>query len=255
MRAAFLLGAFILAGACNAGTPASVAGAGGGNAGGGQANAAGAQANRDFQVGAFDSINLTGASDVVVTVGGQPSVRAEGDAALIERLEIAVVEGELRIGMRPGNWSGDHRGVTVQVTVPSLQAAAIAGAGDMRIDHVQGHALRGDDRRRRRPRHRPAARRQCQFHAHRLGRHPRRRRGAAGQRHACAAPAISISTASRPRTRPSPLTGSGSVALRATGTATVQLSGVGNVDIEGSARCTVAKSGLGHVRCGGSDVS
>lgn len=254
MRAAFLLGAFILAGACNAGTPASVAGAGGGNAGGGQANAAGAQANRDFQVGAFDRINLTGASDVVVTVGGQPSVRAEGDAALIERLEIAVVEGELRIGMRPGNWSGDHRGVTVRVTVPSLQAAALAGAGDMRIDNVQGPRFAatiggaGD----------------LDIARLRVGNASFTLTGAGTIRAVGGAQQASATLRGtgnldldgfEAADATVALTGTGSVGLRATGTATVQLSGVGNVEIEGSARCTVARSGLGQVRCGGSDVS
>jgi len=256
MRAAFILGAFILAGACNASVPANDAAAGGGNAGGRQANAAaaGAQVNRDFQVGAFDRINLTGASDVVVTVGGQPSVRAEGDAALIERLEITVVDGELRIGMREGNWSGNHRGVTVRVTVPNLQAAALAGAGDMRIDRVQGPRFAasiggaGDlDIAQLRVEN-------ASFTLTGAG----NIRAVGGARQASATlrgtgnldldgfEAADATVA---------LTGTGSVELRATGTAQVQLSGVGNVEIEGSARCTVARSGLGHVRCGGNDVS
>ena len=55
--------------------------------------------SRSFQVaGTFDKINLAGPPDVVVAVGAQPSVRAEGEAADLDRLEIAVVKGELRIG-------------------------------------------------------------------------------------------------------------------------------------------------------------
>ena len=105
---------------------------------------ASAQSQRSFQVGAFDRISLAGSPDVVVAVGGQPSVRAEGDADTIERLEIAVVDGELRIGMRPGSGSwGGHRGVTVHVTVPALQAASIQGSGDMRVDRVEGARFAG----------------------------------------------------------------------------------------------------------------
>ena len=56
-----------------------------------------AQASRDFQAGAFDRIQLTGSPDLVVTVGGQPSIRAEGDAEMLERLEIVAENGQLRI--------------------------------------------------------------------------------------------------------------------------------------------------------------
>src|SRR6218665_1276556 len=130
MRIAFLMGALVLAGACNASVPGNGAAADGGNgaapvANGAATQAAGTAGARDFQVSAFDRIALTGASDVVVAVGGQPSVRAEGDAALIERLEIAVVDGELRIGMKPGTtWSGDNGGdngrLTLRGTPPPL---------------------------------------------------------------------------------------------------------------------------------------
>jgi hypothetical protein len=254
MRVPFLLGAFILAGACNAGTPATGAGGGGGARDQANAAASGAQASRDFQVGAFDRINLTGASDVVVTVGGQPSVRAEGDAASIERLEIAVVGGELRIGMREGNWSGTHRGVTVRVTVPSLQAAALAGAGDMRIDRVEGQRFAasiggaGDL---------DVARLRVGNASFTLtGAGNIRAVGGAQQASATLRGTGNLDLDGFEATDATvALSGTGSVELRATGTAQVQLSGVGNVEIEGSARCTVAKSGLGHVRCGGTDHS
>src|SRR6185503_2280004 len=126
MRTMILAAAILLVGGCGAGA----------RSGEGEAHA-----RRDFQVGAFDRINLAGSPDVIVAVGGRPSVRAEGDAETIERLEIAAENGELRIGMRPGGgsgWFGHHRGVTVHVTVPSLQAASIGGSGDIHIDRVEG---------------------------------------------------------------------------------------------------------------------
>src|SRR5688500_14759325 len=73
----------------------------------------GQRGSREFQVGAFDRISLTGSSNVVVTVGGAPSVRAEGDSALLEKLEVKVENGILRIGYKKGNWSfgwGKDRG-------------------------------------------------------------------------------------------------------------------------------------------------
>lgn len=257
MRIPFFLGALVLAGACNAGTtgngaPASNAAT---NAAGGgtPAQASGPANARDFQVGAFDRINLTGAANVVVTVGGQPSVRAEGDAEAVGRLEITVVEGELRIGMREGNWSGNHS-ATVRVTVPALQAATLAGAGDMNIDRVQGQRFAatiggaGDL---------DIGQLRVSEAAFNLTGHGSiRAAGGAQQTSATLGGAGNMrlegfETANAAVT----LSGAGNVELRATGTAQVQLSGVGNVDIAGSARCTVSRSGIGRVRCGGTDAS
>lgn len=251
MRSLLLATALGLIAACSAGAQSGSADAGAAQHKG-PAATAGAQANRDFQVAAFDRINLTGAANVVVTVGGQPTVRAEGDAALVERLEINVVGGELRIGMREGNWSGSHRGVTVRVTVPSLQAAALAGAGDMNIDRIQGQSFAatiggaGD----------------LDIAQLRVGNASFTVSGAGNIRAVGGAQQANATLrgtgnldldAFEAADATVALTGTGSIELRATGTANVQLSGVGSVEIEGSARCTVARSGLGHVRCGGRD--
>lgn len=253
MRLPLFLGAMILAGACNASVAGNDASAGGDARDPARTGGSGAQARRDFQVGGFERINLTGASDVVVSVGGQPSVRAEGDAASIDRLEIAVVGGELRIGMRQGDWSGNGGRVTVRVTVPTLQSAAVAGAGDMRIDTVSGQSFAatiggaGD----------------LDIGQLRVGNASFTLAGAGNIRAAGGARQASATLRGagnldldgfEAADATVTLTGTGSVGLRASGTAQVQLSGVGNVEIGGSARCTVTRSGLGHVRCGGHNV-
>ena len=92
MRSLFLTAALAMTAACNAGAQSGAPGS---------SESAGARSSRSFQVGGFDKIDLTGSPDVVVAVGGQPSVRAEGDAADLERLDITVVDGELRIGKSP----------------------------------------------------------------------------------------------------------------------------------------------------------
>ncbi len=247
MRKLFLTAAMAVLAACSAGARNNE-GTQHGSSGSGSA-----AASRDFQVGAFDRINLTGAANVVVTVGGQPSVRAEGDAELIERLEIAAVDGELRIGMREGSWVR-NRSVTVRVTAPSLQAAALGGAGDMNIDRVQGQSFAatiggaGD----------------LDIGQLRVGNASFTLSGAGNVRAVGGARQANATLGGvgnldlerfEVADATVALSGTGSVELRATGTAQVQLSGVGNVEIEGGARCTVARSGLGRVRCGGSDVS
>ena len=238
MRNLLLASVLALTGACTAGAQ--------GNADAGP----GARANRSFQVGAFDRISLVGAPDVVVAVGGQPSVRAEGEAADLERLEIAVVDHELRISMRPGTSRGTHHGIRVHVTVPSLQAAAIRGSGDINIDRVQGEAFAatvdgsGD----------------LDVGQLRVtGNASFSLSGSGGIRAGGSAPRASISVNGSGdlslagfETRDATIStiGSGDVALRATGTAAVQLTGSGGVTIAGGARCTIAKSGSGDVSCG-----
>ena len=96
MRIALPLAAALLLGACNMG----------GSDGGNHQNI-----RRDFPVGAFQKVVLAGHNDVVVTVGGNPSVRAEGDKAAIDRLDIKVENGELTIGTKPhSGWSWNFGG-------------------------------------------------------------------------------------------------------------------------------------------------
>lgn len=97
--------------------------------------------HRDFPVtGAFQRVALAGSTDVVVSVGGAASVRAEGDKAAVDRLDIKVDNGELTIGTKQHegwNWNfGGHRHIVVYVTMPSLAGVSIAGSGDMKIDKV-----------------------------------------------------------------------------------------------------------------------
>jgi hypothetical protein len=108
----------------------------------------GQRGTRNFQVGAFDKISLTGSPNVIVTVGGAPSVRADGDSRLIEKLEVKVENGVLRIGYKKGNWSlgwrKGHGPVTVHVSAPSLSGAEVAGSGDMKIDKIEGGDFAGE---------------------------------------------------------------------------------------------------------------
>lgn len=245
MRFMLLATALMLTAACSAGAQ------GGSGETGGQSGTAGTGAgtSRSFQVGAFDKINLAGSPDVQVTVGGQPSVRAEGDAAALDRLTVEVVDGELRIGMRPGTSFGMNRGVTVHVTVPALQAASIAGSGDINIDTVQGQAFAGS----------VGGSGDLDVRQLRVGNASFSLTGSGGIRAAGGAQRTNASlngsgdlslSGFETADATVALIGSGDIDLRATGSATVQLTGSGDVNIGGGARCTVAKTGSGEVSCG-----
>ena len=172
----------------------------------------------------------------------------------LERLDIRVENGALKIGSRRDGWfvRGHRGGVTVHVSVPSLDGASIAGSGDMRVDRGRGArpstaeiagsgdmeigALRA---------------RRANFDDRRLGRHPRRRQRRRGRHRRSPARATPASMRSQTRRASVSVAGSGNVSLRATEAVEGSLMGSGNLTVHGSARCSVSKMGSGEVRCGG----
>jgi hypothetical protein len=221
MRTIALLAAASLVAACHAA---------------GNAEETGPVAQRDFPVaGAFDKIALSGSPDVVVTVGAAASVRAEGDADMLDRLEIVNDNGQLRIGLRnaSGSWFswGHHRGVTVHVTLPALAGASITGSGDMRIDHVQGPSFAG------------SITGSGDMNIANL---------TADQASFTVTGSGDITAAGRARQATASVVGSGDLHLAQleTANATVAVAGSGDVTIAGPAHCTISKSGSGDVRCG-----
>lgn len=237
MRAAMILTSVLALAACNFTASAN--------------DDRGPRTQRGFEVGAFDRVALGGSHDVVVTVGGVPSVRAEGSAKALERLEIKVENGVLGIGTKEGNWVsfGNNGGITVYVTTPSLAGASIGGSGDMRIDKVEGGSFAasiggsGDMR----------------IAALKVAEASFSVAGSGGVTASGAADKATISVAgsgdidaSGLETKNSTVSvvGSGEVRARAMETASVSMMGSGDVSMEGSARCTVNKRGSGDVRCG-----
>lgn len=92
----------------------------------------------------FTAIDATGPDNVVVTIGKDFAVRAEGDPKAIERLDIKVKGDTLEIGRKSdGLWGGGYsgKGATVRVTMPAITAAELTGAGDFDLDRAEGDAL------------------------------------------------------------------------------------------------------------------
>ncbi|MGI8611517.1 MAG: GIN domain-containing protein, partial [Sphingomicrobium sp.] len=93
---------------------------------------AGPATTRNYQVAAFDRLEVAGPYDVTVATGSAPSVRASGGERAIERMVVEVKGGTLSIhtkkrsGINFGSSNG-HK-VKLVVTVPTLAAAEIAGS-------------------------------------------------------------------------------------------------------------------------------
>jgi Putative auto-transporter adhesin, head GIN domain len=230
--------ALTLAGACSA------------NA---QHGSGGPQVQRNFTVGTFDSVALEGSPDVVVAVGGAPSVRAEGPSEAVERLDIRVENGKLRIGTRRDgmfSWSHDSGHVVVHVTVPSLREASIGGSGDMTIDRAEAPAFNasiggsGDMT--------IGALRTQEAHFSIAGSGGIRAAGNADREHVSIAGSGDVALdALQARQASVSLVGSGSATLHATEAVDGSIMGSGDIVVHGTTHCSVTKMGSGDLRCAG----
>jgi hypothetical protein len=220
--------------------------------GGGHENP-GPVVSRSFQVGAFDQIEAAGPFDVTVRTGAAPSVEARGNQSLIDRLQVDVDNGKLRI--RPHSdhgllgW-GIHRGkATIAITVPSLKAATLAGAGDISIDKVQGDSFDG----------RMQGAGDLKLGSVDVG---SLKLSVAGSGDATVqsgkaqsaeygiAGAGDVDTSNvTVQTLKISIAGSGDIQAHATGAADVNIMGSGDVTVTGGAKCSVSKAGSGDVHC------
>lgn len=243
MRAALILGSFMALGACSVGDGHEAFAAGSGEMG-----------ERSYAVGQFDGISLAGSQKVIVTVGGAQSVRAEGEARALDRLEIEVTDGKLRIGQKENGdrkpASGrNHPSATIYVTTPSLAAAELGGSGKIDIDRVEGDDFAasiggsGDLR----------------VASLRVGNASFSIAGsgdiiAAGTAETANMSVVGSGDADLSGLRTENISiaiiGSGDVRAHASGTASISTMGSGDAHVTGPARCTVNKSGSGDVRCG-----
>jgi len=214
---------------------------------------AGPPVDRSYAVGAFDQIEVAGPYEVTVATGSGPSVRASGPEKGIERMVVEVEGSTLKIHPRKRQgfsfgWSKDRK-VMLQVTVPALRGAEVAGSGDIRVDKVSGDHFEGGIAG-------SGGIRLGQVQVNSLsfgiagsgsavlgqGKAKRVEYEIAGSGDidggGLAAEQASVSIA-----------GSGKVAANASATADVDIAGSGDVRVTGGAKCNVSKAGSGDVHC------
>jgi len=239
MRKILATGAILILAACSAGAQPN------------QSQASGQRGQRNFEVGAFHGVQLAGIHDVVVTVGGAPSVRAEGDTAALEGLEIRVEDGVLRVGTRRGwSWRGPDGDLTIYVTAPSIDVAAVAGTGDMRIDRVEARSFTGS----------VGGTGSLKIAALRAGSANFSIAGTGDIEAAGTADRADISLtgtgdaelgALQVRRAQVRLVGPGGVELHASEAVDGSILGPGDLTVRGGARCAVTKMGPGSINCAG----
>ena len=236
-RLIFIAAAALAASACHAGA---------------KEHDAGATVSRNYQVGAFDRIEVAGPYDVTVTTGGQPGVSAKGGEHLLDETEVVVENGVLKIGSKHHSgfhigW-GHHGNAVFTVTTATLRGADIAGSGGVTVDKVNGDfkgAVAGSG--------------DLQLAAVNGGASEFSIAGSGKIRAAGKAQSAKMEIAGSGDIDAAALAttdadvsiaGSGNVRANASGTAKVEIMGSGDVTVTGGAKCSISKAGSGNVTCG-----
>lgn len=213
---------------------------------------AGPDVSRNYQVGAFQEIEVAGPYDVEVKTGGQPGVTARGGENLLGKTVVEVKNGKLVIhpererGLNI-SW-GKHGKATFTVTVPQLSGATIAGSGDMRIDKVQGQSFKGT----------VAGSGGLDVGSIDVQTLEMTIAGSGEIKGSGKAQSADYSIAGsgdleaggvQTQQAKVSIAGSGNVRAHSSGPADVSIMGSGDVEISGGAKCKVSKMGAGDVRC------
>lgn len=206
-------------------------------------------ADQSFPVGAFNRVSAMVPYDVKVVAGRQASVRAVGDQEAIDRLDISVVNGELRIGAkRQHGWMPGRASAEILVTAPTLTAASLIGSGGLSVDRVAGPsfsaALTGSG-------DLSIARSEAEsVNLSLTGSGDLSIAGRCGSANVALRGSGDLDAGKlQCRDVSVVLAGSGDVDIGATGSATLALTGSGDINVTGGARCTQAKRGSGEISC------
>jgi Putative auto-transporter adhesin, head GIN domain len=87
-------------------------------------------------VGSFVGVELQGAAELNVVVGGRTAVSVRGDDNIVKIVDTTVRRGMLVISEHNRSFT-THVPLTVTVTTPVLDTATLAGAGTMRIERIR----------------------------------------------------------------------------------------------------------------------
>ncbi|MEO9131582.1 MAG: head GIN domain-containing protein [Sphingomonas sp.] len=213
----------------------------------------GTGSSRSFAVADFTSVDLRGSDNVDVRVGTGFSVRAEGPSPELDKLKIEKVGNTLKVGRINGNdfqWGGNHKSVTVFVTMPRIAEANIAGSGDMMVDRVDGQSFAGTSAGSGSLNVVSLSVQSGDFSV--AGSGSIKAKGSAKRLKMAIAGSGDIDAGGvKAEGADVSVSGSGGARADVTGPAQVSAIGSGDVDLGSGAKCTTSKMGSGEVHCGG----
>lgn len=214
------------------------------------AKSSGSGTERSFAATGFDQVTLQGPDNVVVKTGGTFAISASGPSDILDKLDIRVDGGTLKIGRkREGMFGNDgSESVTITVTMPSIKGAALAGSGDMSVDKAEGADFAGSIAGSGDLTIASLIASKVDFSIAGSG-----NLGATGK-----AKALNYSIAGsgdieaaglESETASISIAGSGGIEARVTQTADISIVGSGGVELTGGAKCNTKTMGSGEVRC------
>lgn len=212
--------------------------------------AQGGGSTRTYAIADFTEVELRGADDVDIRVGPGFSVRADGDAEVLDHLKITKDGSTIRIGrIRANGWNWGGKGAKISITMPRLLGTAVAGSGDVTVDRVQGDMFKGDS----------AGSGSLDIGQLAVGRVTFSLAGSGNVKARGEAKSLTVNIAGsgdvdagglKASAADISIAGSGSVRAEVNGQAKVSMMGSGDVDLGGGAKCQISKMGSGSVRCG-----
>lgn len=101
-----------------------------------------AAAERRFEASGFDRVAVAGSDNVVIRHGSGFAVVANGEQADLDKLEVRVEQGTLKIGRKSGwSWGSSSKELNIAVTLPALHGVSLAGSADVQADKGGGDAF------------------------------------------------------------------------------------------------------------------
>ena len=205
---------------------------------------------RDFPVGAFDRLASSGSGDISVTTGKSPSVRVEASKETLDRMDIRVEGGTLKIGMKKSwgvSWSSGK--IRISVTTGMLRSADMSGSGSISIDRVKvpefSLSMSGSGDAKLPSLDADLVKMSI------AGSGDINAAGRCGEARVDIAGSGDIDIGALKCTKLSgSIAGSGDITAFATTTANVSIAGSGDAVIRGGAKCTSSRAGSGTVTCG-----
>lgn len=218
----------------------------------GSASESSAITTKQFALTDFDQVALRGSDDVDVIVGKGFSVSATGPQSVIDRLEIVVEGGVLKVGRKKDsawhmNWS-DKGHAKITVTMPAIRGAKLAGSGDMKVDRAEADAFGAS----------VAGSGNLKIGAVQAKTVDLNVAGSGNLDISGQTTSASLSSAGsgeiiarglKAETADVSVAGSGNASVQATASASVSVVGSGNVEVSGTDKCKISKLGSGDVTC------
>ena len=107
-----------------------------------QVTGSGVSKTEQRDVGEFQKIHVNGSPNVKIIIGDKRSVSVTSDDNLLPVIETNVEDGALVIGGKQG--FSTEIGVTVQITVPKLEAVAVHGSGDVEVKGLEAEKFKAE---------------------------------------------------------------------------------------------------------------